>query len=94
METINQHEGENEKLKDKIKLLETENKILKDDIDTKEKLIDFYYSIIILLTRRTNRERPVVKHFSDAKTKDMNLSSFQQSSKNLIISSYTQEQTI
>ena len=38
--TINQHEGENEKLKDKIKLLETENKILKDDIGTKQKLID------------------------------------------------------
>ena len=40
IETINQHEGENEKLKDKIKLLETENKILKDDIGTKQKLID------------------------------------------------------
>ena len=35
IETINQHEGENEKLKDKIKLLEAENKILKDDIGTK-----------------------------------------------------------
>ena len=32
---LNQHEGENEKLYDKIKLLETENKILKDDIATK-----------------------------------------------------------
>ena len=40
IEIINQHEGENEKLNDKIKLLETENKILKDDIDTKLKLID------------------------------------------------------
>ena len=40
IETINQHEGENEKLKDKIKLLETENKILKGDIGTKQKLID------------------------------------------------------
>ena len=40
IETINQHEGENEKLKDKIKLLEAENKILKDDIGTKQKLID------------------------------------------------------
>ena len=40
IETINQHEGENEKLNDKIKLLETENKILKDDIATKQKLID------------------------------------------------------
>ena len=40
IETINQYEGESEKLKDKIKLLETENKILKDDIGTKQKLID------------------------------------------------------
>ena len=40
IETINQHEGENGKLNDKIKLLETENKILKDDIATKQKLID------------------------------------------------------
>ena len=40
IETINQHEGENEKLNDKIKLLETENKILKDDIATKQELID------------------------------------------------------
>ena len=29
MKTINQHEEENEKLNNKIKLLETENKILK-----------------------------------------------------------------
>ena len=40
IETINQHEGENGKLKDKIKLLETENKILEDDIGTKQKLTD------------------------------------------------------
>ena len=40
IEAINQHEGENEKLKDKIKLLETESNILKDDIGTKQKLID------------------------------------------------------
>ena len=40
IETINQNERENEKLKDKIQLLETENKILKDDIGTKQKLID------------------------------------------------------
>ena len=40
IETINKHEGENEKLKDKIKLLQAENKILKDDIGTKQKLID------------------------------------------------------
>ena len=29
IETVNQHEGENEKPNNKIKLLETENKILK-----------------------------------------------------------------
>ena len=42
IEIINQHEGENEKLNDKIKLIQrqTENKILKDDIATKQKLID------------------------------------------------------
>ena len=40
IENINHHEGENEKLKDKIKLLKAENKILKDDIGTKQKLID------------------------------------------------------
>ena len=40
IETINQHDGENEKLKDEIKLLETENEILKDDIGTKQKLTD------------------------------------------------------
>ena len=38
IETINKHEGENEKLKEKIKLLEAENKILKDDIGTKQKV--------------------------------------------------------
>ena len=40
VENINQHEGENEELNDKIKLLETENKILKDDVATQQKLID------------------------------------------------------
>ena len=40
VETINQHKGENEKLNNKVKLLETENKILKDYIATKQKLID------------------------------------------------------
>ena len=39
-QTINQHEGEKEKLNHKIKLLETENKFLKDDTTTKYKLID------------------------------------------------------
>ena len=40
METINQHEGENEKVNDKVNLLETENKILKNDIANKQKKID------------------------------------------------------
>ena len=40
IETINEHGGESENLNDKIKLLETENKILKDDITTKQKFID------------------------------------------------------
>ena len=40
MESVNRHEGENEKLNDKIKLLETVNKIIKDDIAIKQKLID------------------------------------------------------
>ena len=40
IEVINQHEGKNEKLNDKMKFLEIENKILKDDITTKQKLID------------------------------------------------------
>ena len=40
MESLNQHEEENEKLNDKIKLLKTENKILKSDIATKQKHIE------------------------------------------------------
>ena len=40
METINQNEGENEKVNDKVNLLETENKILKNDIANKQKKID------------------------------------------------------
>ena len=40
IEIINQHEGENEKLNNIIKLYEIKNKILKDDITTKQKLID------------------------------------------------------
>ena len=37
IETINQHEWDNEKINDKIKPLERENKILKDDIATQNK---------------------------------------------------------
>ena len=40
IETSNQHGGENQKLNDKIKLLETDKKILKDGITTKQKLIN------------------------------------------------------
>ena len=40
IETTNQQEEENEKLNNNIKLLETENKILKDDIANKQKLMD------------------------------------------------------
>ena len=58
IETINQHQGENEKLKDKIKLLQTENKILKDDIGTKQRLIDSllqHNNLLLTPARKTNR---------------------------------------
>ena len=55
IETINQHEGENEKLNDKIKLLETENKILKYDVATKQKLIDSLLQHINLLITQQER---------------------------------------
>ena len=51
-ETINQQERENEKLNDKIKLLVTENKILKYDIATKQKLIDSSLQHNLLLTQQ------------------------------------------
>ena len=55
IETINYQKGENEKLNDKIKLLETENKMLKDDIATKQKLIDFLLQHDnLLLTQQEN----------------------------------------
>ena len=59
IETINQHDGENEKLKIKIKLLETENKILKDDISTKQKLIDSllqHNNLLLTQQERLNAE--------------------------------------
>ena len=52
IETINQHEGQHEKLKDKIKLFETENKILKDDMGTKQKLIGSLLLHNLLLTQQ------------------------------------------
>ena len=52
METINQHKEEIEKLKDKIKLFETENKILKDDMGTKQKLIGSLLLHNLLLTQQ------------------------------------------
>ena len=59
IETINQHEGENEKLKDKIKLLQTENKILKDDIGTKQRPIDSLLQHNNLLP--TQQQRPTAE---------------------------------
>ena len=59
VETINQHKGENEKLNDKVKLLETENKILKDHIATKQKLIDSllqYNNLLITQQERLTTE--------------------------------------
>ena len=59
VETINQHKGENEKLNDKVKLLETENKILKDYIATKQKLIDSllpYNNLLITQQERLTTE--------------------------------------
>ena len=43
MELINQREEETEKLNDRRRLFETDSKILKDDIATKQKLI---YSLL------------------------------------------------
>ena len=59
IETINHHEGENEKVKDKIKLLQTENKILKDDIGTKQRLIDSLLQHNNLLP--TQQQRPTAE---------------------------------
>ena len=59
IETINKHEGDNEKLKYKIKLLQTENKILKDDIGTKQRLIDSLLQHNNLLL--TKQERPTAE---------------------------------
>ena len=55
IETINQHEGENEKLNDKIKLLKIENKILRYDFATKQKLIDSLLQHINLLITQQER---------------------------------------
>ena len=55
IEIINQHEGENEKLNNKIKLYEIKNKILKDDIATKQKLIDSLIQHNNLITTQQKR---------------------------------------
>ena len=73
IETINQHEGENEKLNDKIKLLETENK---DDIATKQKLIDFllqHNNLLITQQERLTTEllTPTSKNNCKARNKDV-----------------------
>ena len=47
--------GENEKLNHKIKLFETENKLLKDDITTKQKLIDSLLRLNYLLITQQER---------------------------------------
>ena len=59
IEIINQHEGGNEELNNKIKLLETGNKILKGDLATKQKLIDFLLQHNNLLI--TQQERPTTE---------------------------------
>ena len=68
--------GENEKLNDKIKLFETENKLLKDDITTKQKLIDSLLRLNYLLI--TQQERltaelltPTSKNSSKSRNKDV-----------------------
>ena len=76
IETINQHEGENEKLNDKIKLLETQNKILRDDIATKQKLIDFLLqrnNLLITQQERLTTEllTPTSKNNCKARNKDV-----------------------
>ena len=76
IETINQHEGENEKLNDKIKLLETENKILEDDIATKQKLIDSllqHNNLLITQQERLTTEllTPTGKNNCKARNKDV-----------------------
>ena len=75
IETSNQHEEENEKLNDKIKLLETENKLLKDDITTKQKLIDSLLRLNNLLITQQERVTaelltPTSKNSSKSRDKD------------------------
>ena len=77
IETINRHEGENEKLNDKIKLLETENKILKDHIAYKQKLIDSllqHNNLLITQQKRltTELQTPTSKNNCKARNKDAN----------------------
>ena len=76
IETSNQHQGENEKLNDKIKLLETENKLLKDDITTKQKLIDSLLRLNNLLITQQERVTaelltPTSKNSSKSRDKDV-----------------------
>ena len=76
IETINQHEEESEKLKDKIKLLETENKTLKDDIANKQKLIDSllqHNNLLITQQERLTTEllSPTSKNNCEARNKDV-----------------------
>ena len=76
IETINQHKGEKEKLNDKKKLFETENKILKDAIATKQKLIDSllqHNNLLITQQERLTTEllTPTSKYNCKARNKDV-----------------------
>ena len=53
---LQKQEGENERLNDKIKLLETENKILKNDIATKEILILSFFQLNNILQQGPTTE--------------------------------------
>ena len=76
IETINQHDEENEKLNDKIKLLETENKMRKDDIANKQKLIDFllqHNNLLLTQQERLTAEllTPTSKNSSKRRKEDV-----------------------
>ena len=72
IETINQHDEENEKLKDKIKLLKTENKILNDNIGTKQKLIDSLLQHNNLLTQQERLTTELLTPTSENRCKRRN----------------------
>ena len=76
IETTNQHEGENETLNDKIKRLETENKILKDDIADKQKLVGYllqHNNLLIIQQERLTNEllTPTSENSCKGRNKDV-----------------------